>query len=284
MPKKDGHTHTQFSHHGTTEPLSAYLSHAVSQGFSDYTVTEHAPLPGAFLAQFTGPVDARDHSAMHEDELAQYCQLVDQLQAEFQSQLTIHRGFEVDFLVGFEQDTRQFLDKMADWTDEIVISVHFMPNKAGQLAPIDYTPEVLAVAFPEIVTAPQAVFARYFDTVQQSLDFAKTLSHPTKIRIGHLTLIRKYQKYFELPAFNHENLLKITTILNDMKSAGYELDFNSAGLRKPFNGEPYPTAAIARQAVQLGIPLVYGSDAHQVADQGQDYDILENILNQPLDN
>lgn len=54
MPKKDGHTHTQFSHHGTTEPLSAYLSHAVSQGFSDYTVTEHAPLPGAFLAQFRG--------------------------------------------------------------------------------------------------------------------------------------------------------------------------------------------------------------------------------------
>ncbi|HAV51829.1 MAG TPA: histidinol-phosphatase, partial [Leuconostoc mesenteroides] len=72
MIKKDGHTHTQFSHHGMTEQLDMYIERAIDLGFTEYVVTEHAPLPQQFLEEFVGPDDARDNSAMAIDELTFY--------------------------------------------------------------------------------------------------------------------------------------------------------------------------------------------------------------------
>ena len=44
MIKKDGHTHTRYSHHGSDEPLEKYIERAIALGFTEYVVTEHAPL------------------------------------------------------------------------------------------------------------------------------------------------------------------------------------------------------------------------------------------------
>ena len=53
----------------------------------------------------------------------------------------------------------------ADWLDELVISVHFLPNHDKLVAPIDFDPDTLAKYFPEIHSLPQTVFKNYFNTV-----------------------------------------------------------------------------------------------------------------------
>ena len=62
------------------------------------------------------------------------------------------------------------------------------------------------------------------------------------------------------------------TILQKMATAGLELDVNSAGLVKPDCREPYPPFHFIEHARRLGIPLVFGSDAHSVSGLHQLYE------------
>lgn len=280
MIKKDGHTHTRFSHHGSHEKLEKYIERAISLGFTEYVVTEHAPLPQKFLAEFTGPTDSRDNSAMHLDELPLYQQDVKAVQEKYGSQISIKSGFEIDYLSDYESDIRQFIIAQSEWLDELVLSVHFLPNHDAFVAPIDYDPETLNTYFPEIKQAPQSVFKNYFDTIQKSLDFAETLPKNVVIRIGHMTLIRKYQKYFNLPKFDSNNQTLIDQLLLKIKQNDFQLDFNTAGFAKSYNGEAYPTPDIVRKGQQLGIKFIYGSDAHEVSAVGQFYDLAEAIVSQ----
>lgn len=272
MIKKDGHTHTRFSHHGSNEPLDDYIERAISLGFTEYVVTEHAPLPMTFLNHFTGPREAHDGSAMLATELAAYQKEVKRVQIKYADHIQIKSGFELDYLADYETELRQFIIMQADWLDELVISVHFLPTQDGLVAPIDFDPETLAKYFPEIENLPQVVFENYFKILQKSVRFAATLPHDFVIRIGHITLIRKYQKYFNLPKFDDDNQLRIDDLLRQIKDNHFQLDFNTAGLSKPYNGETYPTLDIVRRASHLGMTFVYGSDAHKVSDVGQFYD------------
>lgn len=276
--KKDGHTHTRFSHHGSQEPLDLYLERAIELGFTDYVVTEHAPLPEGFLATYAGPRSQDDDSAMLASELVAYKEEVARVKEKYGDKIRIHRGFEVDYLPGYEAETKAFLQENADWIDEIVLSVHFFENDHGLIGPIDYDPDQLKQFFPTELQNPQALFNKYLTAVQQSIDFDTGLSTP--VRIGHITLIRKFQKYFDFPDFDQENQQKITAILTSILEKGYELDVNAAGLRKEFCGESYPNAKILRQAVALQVPMTYGSDAHTVADLGLAYDELAASVHQ----
>ncbi|CAK1228355.1 histidinol-phosphatase HisJ [Fructobacillus evanidus] len=276
--KKDGHTHTRFSHHGSQEPLDLYLERAIELGFTDYVVTEHAPLPDAFLAAYTGPRSQDDDSAMLASELTAYKAEVARVKEKYGNQIRIHQGFEVDYLPGYEAETKAFLQENANWIDEIVLSVHFLRNSSGLIGPIDYDTDQLKQFFPVELQNPQVLFNKYVTAVQQSIEFDTGLSTP--VRIGHITLIRKFQKYFGFPDFDQENQRKITAILTSILAKGYELDVNAAGLRKEFCGESYPDAKILRQAVELQVPMTYGSDAHAVADLGLAYNELSTIINE----
>jgi len=52
------------------------------------------------------------------------------------------------------------------------------------------------------------------------------------------------------------------------------LDYNGAGINKPFCLEPYPPDWIVKEAAKQKIPLIYGSDAHTARDLNQGYDRL----------
>ncbi|MCK8628003.1 histidinol-phosphatase HisJ [Fructobacillus cardui] len=276
--KKDGHTHTRLSHHGSQEPLDLYLERAIELGFTDYVVTEHAPLPESFLATYAGPRSQDDDSAMLASELVAYKEEVARVKEKYGEKIRIHQGFEVDYLPEYEAETQAFLQENADWIDEIVLSVHFLENDYGLIGPIDYDPDQLKRFFSTGLQDPQALFNKYLTAVQQSIDFDTGLSTP--VRIGHITLIRKFQKYFDFPDFDQENQQKITAILTSILEKGYELDVNAAGVRKEFCGESYPNSTILRQAVDLQVPMTYGSDAHEVADLGLVYNELSAIINE----
>lgn len=101
--KRDAHIHSPFCPHGTTDDFEKYIKKAINFGFTDITFTEHAPLPSGFI----DPTPMKD-SGMEAEHLIPYIEKLKELKKQYASQIRIRIGLEVDFISGYEQQTRTF--------------------------------------------------------------------------------------------------------------------------------------------------------------------------------
>lgn len=258
----DGHVHTPFCPHGTGDPFEAYIEKAIELGLRGITFTEHAPLPEGFV----DPTPDKD-SGMPLEKMEAYLETLTHLKLKYQTQIAIHIGLEVDYIEDFEDETRSFLSKWGRHLDDAILSVHFLRFQEEYFC-LDFSPEM----FSEIIDKAgslAAVYEKYFHTVKQSI--LANLGEYKPKRIGHLTLVRKFQKQFPYEKMYSAAILELLDLI---KWKGYELDYNGAGLTKPLCKEAYPSAWIVNEAVKRGIPLIYGSDAHSAAGLGQGFQQL----------
>lgn len=267
----DGHVHTPFCPHGTSDPLESYIEKAIELGLQGMTFTEHAPLP----TRFDDPTPDKD-SGMRLDDLDTYIETLTQLKKKYKPHITINIGLEVDYIVGYEEETKQFLAKWGSYLDDAILSVHFLKFNNEYFC-LDFSPEVFA-QIVEKAGSLSAVYDSYFQTVKKSI-LADLGTYKPK-RIGHMTLVRKFQKQFP---FEEKKVKAIFEILDLLKIKNYELDYNGAGLTKPLCEEAYPSAWVINEAVKRGIPLIYGSDAHSVKGLGQGFHdlFLKNKTTRP---
>ena len=273
----DGHTHTQFCPHGSGQDAELMIQRAIKLGFKKYCITEHAPLPPDFEDDYAGTKEGLTEASMASSDLEKYFQEMTRLQKKYQSEIKITIGFEVDYLPGFEDWTKGFLDEYGPRTQENILSVHFMRGTDQKLWCVDFGVDDFQQGFKSLLERPQDVFTRYFQTVRNSVQADLGTYRP--IRIGHMSLVRKYQDYFHLPShYDEKNLLLIDEILQDVKQQNRQLDLNLAGLYKPFCNDFYPGQSILTRAQKLDIPLIYGSDAHDVLSVGRGYH-LAKVLN-----
>lgn len=151
--------------------------------------------------------------------------------------------------------------------DDAILSVHFL-NFQEEYVCIDFSQEVY-LQFANKVGGILPMYKLYYETVKKSILADLGLYKPK--RIGHPTLIHKFQL-----AHNEQvdDAADINELLKMMQNSHYELDFNSAGLSKPYCNETYPPYPFVKQAINLQIPIVFGSDAHTVADLHQHYETL----------
>ena len=259
---RDGHVHSKFCPHGSKDIFQAYIDQALELGITEISFTEHAPLP----VGFTDPTPLQD-SAMKMEDFSLYLEEIEGLREQYKGKITIHTGLEVDYIEGFERETTQFLNKYGPYLSDSILSVHFLKLEK-EYDCMDYSPEV----FGEMITrygGIEKVYEAYYRTLLLSI---RTDLGPYKPkRIGHMTLVKKFQKKYPCSvSFNKE----ILEILNEVKNRNYELDYNGAGTAKPLCREPYPPADVASLAIQMQIPMVYGSDAHQVKELLQGYEQL----------
>ena len=270
----DGHTHTELCPHGSKEPTSKMVKRAIQLGFTEYHLTEHAPLPTKFMEQYAGNMENVDTASLRWDQVDEYLRLGHQLQKQFQDQIKITVGFEVDYLEDYEAEIRQFLDEVGPETENSIISVHYLKNADGQYYGIDYSPEELRAGFSTEIDDGQRLYHRYLTTVLKSVqaDFGQWL--PTKI--GHMSLIKKYQDYFHLPtSFSDKNMAVVDQVLEVASQKKLKLDFNTAGLYKSYCNEPYPGLQVIKNAQKLGVPMEFGSDAHSVSDVGHGFHLFD---------
>ena len=61
-------------------------------------------------------------------------------------------------------------------------------------------------------------------------------------------------------------------VVKAIKDNGYEIDFNTAGLRKPYCKETYPSGVFLQLIKKYNVPVVYGSDSHKSEDVGKNFD------------
>lgn len=259
---KDGHIHTPFCPHGTKDSFEEYIEKAIDLGFSEISFTEHAPLPDGF--EDTTPMK---DSGMNSDYLNEYFRRVEDLKKSYQDRIRINLGLEVDYIEGYEKETMSFLNQHGEKLDDAILSVHFLKN--GEYYDcLDYSPE----SFEQMIIkygSLKNVYENYYRTLLKSIHVDLGLYKPK--RIGHITLVRKFHKKFPCELEFRDEIFEI---LYAIKDKGYELDYNGAGTAKPLCREPYPPAWVAEKALHLNIPLIYGSDAHQVKELMQGYDEL----------
>ncbi|SDH73477.1 histidinol-phosphate phosphatase [Alteribacillus bidgolensis] len=247
---RDGHIHTPFCPHGSKDSFKQYIEHCISEGLQTITFAEHAPLPPGFV----DPVPDKD-SAMPHIKLSSYLENIDKLKKEYHNEIEIFTGLEVDFIEGFEHETKAFLEETGPMLDDSILSVHFLLYQ-GSYTCLDYSPE----SFEQLVRKTGSIentVQLYFQTLHQSI--RSDLGQYKPKRLGHITLIKKFHQRFKGIEIEKDAL----SLLDEVQKNGMELDYNGAGTAKPLCREPYPPPAIALEAKKRGIPLIYGSDAHQ---------------------
>lgn len=260
--KKDGHIHSPFCPHGTKDPFEKYIEKAIKENFSEITFTEHAPLP----TNFADPTPNKD-SGMIPKDITAYFETLQQLKQQYKEQIIIKVGLEVDYIVGYETETRALLDIAGPVLDDAILSVHFLKHNDTYTC-IDFSNDVY-LEFAKQVGGIEVLYNLYYDTVLQSID--ANLGQFKPRRIGHPTLVRKFQL---VHGEKIDDSQRIIEVLTKMKEKGYELDVNSAGLSKPFCKEPYPPMHMIEFARSISLPLIFGSDAHSVDDLHQHYDTI----------
>lgn len=277
MNKKDGHSHTEFCPHGSGDDVELMIQKAIQFGFDTYSITEHAPLPPTFQQEYAGELTGLTEASMAMSDLPAYFTKCRQMQAKYGDQIHINVGFEVDFLPHHVDWTRDFLNEYGPKTTDNVLSVHFMQGTADKFWCVDDTTGDFDKGLLANAADGQALYQQYFKALQTAV--LADLGKYAPKRIGHITLIRKFQDYFQLPrTYDDATQAEIDRLLKLIHDQGRELDYNAAGLYKEFCNETYPNLGIVRQAQALGIPLVYGSDAHSIAEVGHGYHMVMDQL------
>lgn len=234
----------------TVERIAVYVEAAKAAGVDEIGITEHCHRFRAFQAIMRPLLEGRpgQHPAVvrwlmsdFRLDLEQYASVI--LEARRQG-LPVRLGLEVDYLPGCDEALARALEGIP-W-DYVLGSVHFVDGQS-----IDMSPEI---------TWPRAdvdqLWKRYFQHLAQAArtGLFSCLAHPD--------LPKKYgfrPSTFPWEAF-HE-------VLAAAAATGTGFEINTAGLRKPA-GEIYPARELLAAAVQRGLAIQLGSDAHAPEEVG----------------
>ncbi|ENH96981.1 histidinol-phosphatase [Gracilibacillus halophilus YIM-C55.5] len=250
----DFHIHTSYCPHGSNDRATDYIEQAIQQGLQEISFTEHAPLP----VHFTDPTPEKD-SAMDWKDIDAYIEEIQKLKKHYQHKIKINLGFEIDFIQGYEEETRRFLQTYGPIMDDAILSVHMLQTPNDHYVCIDFSRSNFEWIVQEFGSVDQ-VYQTYYQTLKHAIKADLGMYKPK--RIGHITLIEKYRQSFP-PQMSYEKTIE--DILYVIRQNHLTLDMNTAGLYKEDCGNMYPPIHIIHQAQNLGIGIYPGSDSHESA-------------------
>lgn len=238
IPACDYHMHTSFCGHAAGEP-SQYARQAVKLGLEEIGFSDHAP-----LFSHKAPGITMDHP-----QLPVYQRMIESVRKEFEGRLPVRVGLEADFVPGFEDKTRQMLASYP--YDYVIGSVHF-------IAEWGFDDPIQRKKWEE--KDIDTVYRQYYSLLRESA-FSRLFDI-----IGHADLVKKFNYHPSLDPLN-----EVSENARAFKEAGLVVEINSSGLRKPAK-EIYPCLAHLRIYRAQGVPITFGSDAHEPGDVGRDFD------------
>lgn len=254
--KKDGHVHSPFCPHGTKDSIEMYVKKALEEGLREISFTEHLPLPKGFIDK-----KVIEESAPNEKAFEEYIKAVKVIKKKYEGQIKILIGAEIDYLEGLEEETTKIVEKFKDDLEDSILSVHFVKFNDKYYA-IDYSAEEYKRLI-DITGSLDNLYNLYYETVLKSIK-SEFGSFKVK-RIGHPSLVRIFSNLYPYEYDNKELLLQI---INELKEKQYKVDYNTAGVRKQYCKEVYPSGILNSLLDQYDIKKVYGSDAHTAKDVG----------------
>jgi len=258
--RKDGHIHTPYCPHGTKDAIESYIEKAISLKLEEITFTEHMPLPDNVLTP-----ELQKECGLELKDVEIYFRKVDEMKEKYKGRLQINKGLEVDYIEGYEEETKKLLDLYGKDLEDGLLSVHLLKIKNRHYC-IDMSPDEFGKV-AVLVGGVEKLYDLYFETVLKAIRADLGKFKPK--RIGHPTLIRIFNLKYPL---NYKNEKLLVEIVKELKAKNYQIDFNTAGLRKPFCKEIYPSGMFLELIKMYEVEMVYGSDAHAYSDVGSAFD------------
>lgn len=216
------HTHTSRCHHAVGEEI-AYVENAIARGLEICGFSDHTPqwFPGRYYSTMR----------MLPKQLSEYCETVRGLQQQFQGQIQVPLGLEVEY---YPDLFPVLLDKLREAGIEyMLLGQHWIGN--------EYDAPYVGKASDQ-----ESILAQYCDQVMEAMDTGlfTYLAHPDLIHYKGDPKIYRYH---------------MTRLCQAAKQTGTPLEINFLGLS---NDRHYPNDAFWELVGQEGCPVVFGVDAH----------------------
>lgn len=258
--KKDGHMHSPYCPHGTNDTFEMYVEKAIEEGLEEISFTEHMPYPFYFIED----IKFLDECSPTKDVIENYFEDLEKVKNKYQNQIKINTGLEVDYIEGLESDIAEMLNSYGDKIQDSILSVHFIKLNDKYLA-VDWKPD-FEVAL-KLLGSVEKIYDEYYQTLLKAIK--ADLGDFKPKRIGHPNLVRIFNELHPLEYKNHDILEEI---VKEIKKRDYEVDVNTAGLRKPHCNEIYVSDVFKDLIEKYNVRKVYGSDSHSAKDVGRDFD------------
>ena len=251
--KADGHIHTRLCNHarGTMEQ---YIESALALGLQRITFLEHLEVNIRY-----------DHRTwLRAEDLDIFFQTGKKLAQKYRHRILIKLGLEVGLNPRAMEAIRRRLSYYP--CDTIGLSYHFYLHNGRHYNMVSQRHENLA-ALAEV--GQDVVITDYLSGLAHGIQ-----ELPCSV-VCHLDAVLRH---FPHRRFNQNHQRQIEALLVLMKKRGTALEINTSGFA--IGNEPYPSKRIVHSAIEAGIPLVAGSDAHRPEDVGRYFDRLPEWLQQ----
>lgn len=239
----DGHVHTRLCRHARGE-MEDYVRAAIGRRLTRLIFLEHLELGIRYF----------ERTWLEAEDFAAYRAEGERLQKAYAGVIEIGLGLEVGYNPARREEILAFLSQHA-WV-RVGLSFHFLEVEGLHYNLVSRKPENMA-AFDRF--GPAQVVERYYQILLEALEVipATSLCHVDAVLRHHPAVDCLAQ-----PAL-------LDGVLAKMAEKKVALEVNTSGV--PLRGEPYPSYATIEKAVRLGIPLVFGSDAHRPEDVGRSF-------------
>ncbi|MCX8033573.1 MAG: histidinol-phosphatase HisJ family protein [Thermoleophilia bacterium] len=235
LPLPDYHTHTFRCGHASGSPAD-YVIEARSRGLIALGIADHLPL-----------LPVRDPAlSMSIDELPDYVAEIQQLKKQFPGFVLL--GIEADYRPSTIYEVKDLLESYP--FDYVIGSVHHLGDWG-----FDDPRQIARYQFEDI----DDLWVEYLELVG---DAAETGLFTI---LGHLDLMKKFGHRPNRPLDK-----ELDALAGRVARAGVVVEINTAGLRRPAR-EPYPGLDILRRLNEHGVPITFGSDAHDPSEVGADF-------------
>lgn len=248
---KDGHVHTFLCRHAIGA-MEEYVQAALRKGLRSLTFLEH----------MEAEIQYPHRSWLEELDFDFYFEEGQRLREVYQGQIEVRLGVEM----GYNPDAVDTLRKKLGqypW-DSVGLSCHFFLHEGQHYNLLSNRKENLQK------------FADFgVDTVLHSY-LAMLIEGVQRIDCTVLCHLDAGLRHMPGILFNDEHKRQIHALLEAVHGRGMALEVNTSGF--DYRGNPFPADWIITKALEMGIPLSPGSDAHRPEEVGRHFDRLPAYL------
>lgn len=238
----DGHVHTRLCHHASGS-MEDYVRAAIAKGLKRLVFLEHLEMG----------IDYFEATWLSTDDFAVYHDEGRRLQERYSDTIEVGLGVEVGYNPQEVDALARFIERYC-W-DRVGLSYHFMRENNRHINMLSRK-QVNLDAFSKIGVA--SIVRRYFDGLIEAVQIL-----PVQV-LCHLDAVLRFHPDLQ---FTDENRDQILTLLEILSRKKISLEVNTSGF--VHRGEPYPQKWILHKALEKGIQLCLGSDAHHPKDVGR---------------
>jgi len=248
----DLHIHTPFCGHarGTMEES---VQNAIRLGCKAIGFAGHFPYPPGFNEPFHDCV-------IPKDRFPNYVEEVHRLQKMYRDRIAILLAAEIDYFKGYTDQTEAMC---RDYSfDYIIGSVHFVEGVA-----IDHSEDMLQAHLEEL-GGIRGLWEKYWQCMENLIDWEMCDV------VAHFDLPQKFVRSQCIPDFTE----RVDSLLKKIRDRDLVLEVNTGGIDRSLHQETYPSLPILRMAVEKGIEITLGSDAHAPEEVGRHFRKTEELL------